>query len=88
MRRRDVLGIPMAITDYAEAMDVMDQMIADRVPGWVVAAAVHAVMVAQHDELTRRALTDSVITVPDGMPIVWAANCSARISPTASTAPS
>jgi N-acetylglucosaminyldiphosphoundecaprenol N-acetyl-beta-D-mannosaminyltransferase len=64
----------MAITDYAEAMDVMDQMIDGRVPGWVVAAAVHTVMVAQHDELTRRALTDAVITVPDGMPIVWAAN--------------
>ena len=74
VRRRDVLGIPMAITDYAEAMDVMDQMVAERSPGWVVAAAVHVVMVAQKDPLTRKALTDAVITVPDGMPIVWAAN--------------
>ena len=31
-------------------------------------------MVAQDDALMRRALTDAVITVPDGMPIVWAAN--------------
>ena len=74
VRRRDVLGIPMAITDYAEAMDVMDQMVAERSPGWVVAAAVHVVMVAQRDELTRRALTAATLTVPDGMPIVWAAN--------------
>jgi N-acetylglucosaminyldiphosphoundecaprenol N-acetyl-beta-D-mannosaminyltransferase len=64
----------MAMTDYAGTMDVMDEMVARRVRGWVCAAAVHAVMVAQDDPEMRRALTDSVITVPDGMPIVWAAN--------------
>ena len=74
VRRRDVLGIPMAMTDYAGAMDVMDEMVARRVRGWVCAAAVHSVMVAQDDPAMRTALTDSVITVPDGMPIVWAAN--------------
>jgi N-acetylglucosaminyldiphosphoundecaprenol N-acetyl-beta-D-mannosaminyltransferase len=74
VRRRDVLGIPMAMTDYAGAMDVMDEMVDTRRPGWVCAAAVHSVMVAQDDELMREALTDAVITVPDGMPIVWAAN--------------
>jgi len=74
LRRRNVLGIPMAMTDYAGAMDVMDQMVAEREPGWVCAAAVHSVMVAQDDALMRKALTDAVITVPDGMPIVWAAN--------------
>jgi N-acetylglucosaminyldiphosphoundecaprenol N-acetyl-beta-D-mannosaminyltransferase len=31
-------------------------------------------MVAQDDALMRKALTEAVITVPDGMPIVWAAN--------------
>ena len=72
--RRDILGIPMAMTDYAGAMDVMDEMVAQREPGWVCAAAVHSVMVAQDDPLMRRALTEAVITVPDGMPIVWAAN--------------
>ena len=74
VRRRDVLGIPMAMTDYAGAMDVMDEMVEGRRPGWVCAAAVHSVMVAQDDPLMRKALTDAVITVPDGMPIVWAAN--------------
>jgi N-acetylglucosaminyldiphosphoundecaprenol N-acetyl-beta-D-mannosaminyltransferase len=64
----------MAMTDYAGTMDVMDEMVARRVRGWVCAAAVHAVMVAQDDPEMRRALTDSVITVPDGMPVVWAAN--------------
>ena len=74
VRRRDVLGIPMAMTDYAGAMDVMDDMVDGRQRGWVCAAAVHSVMVAQDDALMRKALTDAVITVPDGMPIVWAAN--------------
>jgi N-acetylglucosaminyldiphosphoundecaprenol N-acetyl-beta-D-mannosaminyltransferase len=74
VRRRDVLGIPMAMTDYAGAMEVMDQMVDERKAGWVCAAAVHSVMVAQDDPLMRTALTDAVITVPDGMPIVWAAN--------------
>ena len=74
LRRREILGIPMAMTDYAGAMDVMDQMVEQRARGWVCAAAVHSVMVAQSDPLMRKALTDSVITVPDGMPIVWAAN--------------
>ncbi len=72
--RRDILGIPMALTDYAGAMDVMDGMVDDRVPGWVCAAAVHSVITAQDDPLMREALTDAVITVPDGMPIVWALN--------------
>jgi N-acetylglucosaminyldiphosphoundecaprenol N-acetyl-beta-D-mannosaminyltransferase len=72
--RRYVLGIPMSMTDYAGAMDVMDAMIEHRRRGWICAAAVHSVMVAQDDPAMRTALTDSVITVPDGMPIVWAAN--------------
>ena len=74
IRTREILGIPMAMTDYDGAMDVMDAMVDRRERGWVCAAAVHSVMVAQDDEGMRTALTDSVITVPDGMPVVWAAN--------------
>ena len=46
---REILGIPMAMTDYTGAMDVMDEMVARRERGWVCAAAVHSVMVAQDD---------------------------------------
>lgn len=74
VRTREILGIPMAMTDYDGAMDVMDSMVDRRQRGWVCAAAVHSVMVAQDDAAMRTALTDSVITVPDGMPVVWAAN--------------
>jgi N-acetylglucosaminyldiphosphoundecaprenol N-acetyl-beta-D-mannosaminyltransferase len=74
LRRRDILGIPIAMTDYVGAMDVMDEMIERRDRGWVCAAAVHSVMVAQSDPEMRRALSAANVTVPDGMPIVWAAN--------------
>ncbi len=71
---REILGIPMAMTTYAEAMDVMDEMIATRQRGYVCAVAVHAVMVGQTDPEMRCALQRSTLTVPDGMPVVWAAN--------------
>jgi N-acetylglucosaminyldiphosphoundecaprenol N-acetyl-beta-D-mannosaminyltransferase len=72
--KRDVLGVPIALTDYSDALDVMDGMIARRQQGYVCAVAVHAVMVAQEDAGMREALLGSSLTVPDGMPIVWAAN--------------
>jgi N-acetylglucosaminyldiphosphoundecaprenol N-acetyl-beta-D-mannosaminyltransferase len=71
---RELLGIPLAMTDYDEAMDVMDGMIARREKGYVCATAVHAVMVAQGDDEMREALLGSTLTVPDGMPLVWASN--------------
>jgi N-acetylglucosaminyldiphosphoundecaprenol N-acetyl-beta-D-mannosaminyltransferase len=71
---REVAGIPLAMTNYAETMDVMDGLVARREQGYVCAVATHAVMVAYEDEEMRRALTQSSLTVPDGMPLVWAAN--------------
>ena len=71
---REILGIPIAMTHYAQAMDVMDEMITHRERGYLCAVAVHAVMVSQHDPEMRRAVTGSTLTVPDGMPLVWAAN--------------
>ena len=72
--RRDILGVPIALTDYSGTMDVMDEMIERGHRGWVCAAAVHSVMVARRDPDMHRALAEATITVPDGMPIVWAAN--------------
>ncbi len=71
---RDILGVPLAMTDYDEAMDVLDGMVARRERGYVCAVAVHAVMVGRRDNEMREALLGSTLTVPDGMPLVWAAN--------------
>jgi N-acetylglucosaminyldiphosphoundecaprenol N-acetyl-beta-D-mannosaminyltransferase len=74
VRTRQILGLPIAMTDYEQAMDVMDGMVARRERGYVCAVAVHAVMVAQRDAEMKQALLGSTLTVPDGMPLVWAAN--------------
>jgi N-acetylglucosaminyldiphosphoundecaprenol N-acetyl-beta-D-mannosaminyltransferase len=74
IRKREIIGVPLAMTDYDEAMDVMDGMIARRDRGFVFAVAVHAVTVAHHDPEMREALLGSSLTVPDGMPLVWAVN--------------
>jgi N-acetylglucosaminyldiphosphoundecaprenol N-acetyl-beta-D-mannosaminyltransferase len=72
--KRDLVGVPMALVDYAGAMDVMDGMIERRERGYVVAAAVHVVMVARHDPDTAAALRGASLVVPDGRPLVWALN--------------
>jgi N-acetylglucosaminyldiphosphoundecaprenol N-acetyl-beta-D-mannosaminyltransferase len=71
---REVIGIPLAMTTYDGAMAVMDGMVARRERGYVCAVAVHAVTVAQRDPEMRAALLGSTLTVPDGMPLVWAVN--------------
>jgi N-acetylglucosaminyldiphosphoundecaprenol N-acetyl-beta-D-mannosaminyltransferase len=71
---REILGIPITLTDYDGAMDVMDSMIERREAGFVCATPVHAVMVAQNDPEMHDALLRSTMNVPDGMPVVWAAN--------------
>jgi N-acetylglucosaminyldiphosphoundecaprenol N-acetyl-beta-D-mannosaminyltransferase len=74
VRSRDILGIPIAMTDYERTMDLMDELIARDERGYVCAAPVHAVMVARDDPEMLAALTAATLTVPDGMPVVWAAN--------------
>ena len=68
VRTREILGIPIAMTDYERAMDVMDAMVARRERGYVCAVAVHAVMVAQSDPEMRAALLRSTLTVPAARP--------------------
>ncbi len=69
---QNIAGTPIALVNYAQAMDVMDVMIAKRNVGYVVASAVHALMVARENDEMRAALDEATMVVPDGMPIVWA----------------
>jgi N-acetylglucosaminyldiphosphoundecaprenol N-acetyl-beta-D-mannosaminyltransferase len=70
--KRDLLGVPIALTDYAGAMDVMDGMIERGERGYVCAIAVHALMVGYENAEMREALLGSSLVVPDGRPLVWA----------------
>jgi N-acetylglucosaminyldiphosphoundecaprenol N-acetyl-beta-D-mannosaminyltransferase len=71
---RDLLGVPIALTDYDGALDAMEQMIATREPGYVCAVPVHSLMVSRHDAGMRAALLGASMNVPDGRPLVWALN--------------
>jgi N-acetylglucosaminyldiphosphoundecaprenol N-acetyl-beta-D-mannosaminyltransferase len=70
--RAEVLGIPLALSDYEHTMDWVDAMVASRTRGYLTAAAVHLVMVAQEDPETRAAVMNATLAVPDGQPLVWA----------------
>ena len=74
VKTRPVLGVPVAVTDYAEAVEVMDGMVETRERGYICVAPVHALMVAQDDPDMLSALRGASMVVPDGMPLVWAAN--------------
>lgn len=72
--RRDVLGVPIAIVDYERAIDTIDAMVKRRERGWICAAPAMSLVTAQDDPLLMAALRDATLTVPDGLPVVWAAN--------------
>jgi N-acetylglucosaminyldiphosphoundecaprenol N-acetyl-beta-D-mannosaminyltransferase len=70
----DVLGVPLALTDYERTMDWIDATVAAEGRGYVCVAAVHTVMACRDDPELRAAVLGSSLTVPDGQPLVWAMN--------------
>jgi N-acetylglucosaminyldiphosphoundecaprenol N-acetyl-beta-D-mannosaminyltransferase len=73
-RTFDVLGVPLALTDYHETLDWIDEMVSERQRGYVCVCNVHTVMASAEDAELRDALMSSSINVPDGQPLVWALN--------------
>ena len=74
VRTRDLLGVPIAVTDYDGAIAAMEGMIDGRDLGYVCAVPVHSLMVSRHDPGMRGALVGATMNVPDGRPLVWALN--------------
>jgi N-acetylglucosaminyldiphosphoundecaprenol N-acetyl-beta-D-mannosaminyltransferase len=70
----EVLGVPLALTDYGRALDWMDAAIAARRKSYVCVAAVHTVMACREDPELLAAVRAATFTVPDGQPLVWALN--------------
>jgi N-acetylglucosaminyldiphosphoundecaprenol N-acetyl-beta-D-mannosaminyltransferase len=70
----DVLGVPLALTDYERTMDWMDATIRSGRKGYVAVAATHTVMACQEDPELRAAVRGASLVVPDGQPLVWAMN--------------
>ncbi len=71
---QEVLGVPLALTDYTRTLDWIDAAVAAHQHAYVCVAAVHTVMESQEDPGLREAVLASDFTVPDGQPLVWAMN--------------
>jgi N-acetylglucosaminyldiphosphoundecaprenol N-acetyl-beta-D-mannosaminyltransferase len=70
--RTELLGIPIALCGYDEVLDWIDAMLRVRSRGYLTAAPVHLLMLAQQDAAVRRAVVGASLVVPDGQPVVWA----------------
>jgi len=73
-RSVDVVGVPLALTDYGQTLDWIDAMVDQEERGYVCVCNVHTVMASNEDDELRRALDLSSMNVPDGQPLVWAIN--------------
>jgi N-acetylglucosaminyldiphosphoundecaprenol N-acetyl-beta-D-mannosaminyltransferase len=68
----EVLGIPLAVSDYEHVLDWMWAVIRAGARACVTAAAVNLVMSAGEDCAARDAVLGATLAVPDGQPLVWA----------------
>jgi N-acetylglucosaminyldiphosphoundecaprenol N-acetyl-beta-D-mannosaminyltransferase len=68
----EVLGVPLALTDYDGTLDWIDRAVASGHRGYLCVAATHTVMATQDDPALRAAVLAADFTVPDGQPLVWA----------------
>jgi N-acetylglucosaminyldiphosphoundecaprenol N-acetyl-beta-D-mannosaminyltransferase len=67
-----VLGVPLALVDYSRTLDWIDAAVERRHRGYICVAATHTVVACQEDAELRSAVLGADLTVPDGMPLVWA----------------
>ena len=75
MRTLPVIGLPLACTDYAGAVDWILKKAADRSTAFAVEAAnTHVAALARSDEAFGATMRRFDLIVPDGMPLVWSLN--------------
>jgi N-acetylglucosaminyldiphosphoundecaprenol N-acetyl-beta-D-mannosaminyltransferase len=68
--RVDVLGTGISTVTYSEVLRRMEATVSDRAQTFAF-CNVHSVMTARRDPAVRRALEESDVATPDGMPLVW-----------------
>lgn len=69
----NILGSRVASVTYAEAVERILARAEEQRPGaYVCAANVHCVSMARRDPAYRAVLNGALLTVPDGMPLIWA----------------
>jgi len=70
--RVNVLGVGISALNLESAVSVLASTLAGGRRGYVCVTGVHGVMESQADPELRRIHNASLLTTPDGMPMVWA----------------
>ena len=73
-----MLGTGINPLTMQEAVDRIERAIQARSNAYVCVAAAHSVMACWHEDSLRRIFNRSIMTTPDGMPLVWLARAAAR----------
>ena len=75
LRQAPVLGLPIAVCDYSQAVATLRVWTQNLTVSYLVAAAnTHVVATAHRDQQFRQAMAKFDLIVPDGMPLVWYLN--------------
>jgi N-acetylglucosaminyldiphosphoundecaprenol N-acetyl-beta-D-mannosaminyltransferase len=69
--RTDILGVGVSVINMDDAIRQCDELIRSNGQGYVCATDVHSVTEALSDPTFRQILNGSLMTAPDGMPLVW-----------------
>jgi N-acetylglucosaminyldiphosphoundecaprenol N-acetyl-beta-D-mannosaminyltransferase len=67
----NVLGVGVDAINMDDARGIIDDAIERRCGGYVCVTGAHGVMEAHRDPALRLVLNQSLLTTPDGMPMVW-----------------
>ncbi len=70
--RVNVLGVGISVLNLDSAVSTLAAALAEGRRGYVCVTGVHGVMESQADPELRRLHNASLLTTPDGMPMVWA----------------
>ena len=70
--RVDVLGVGISAINRSDAVATISEWVDSGIPHYVCVTGVHGVMESQRDPELMRIHNASGMTVPDGMPLVWA----------------
>lgn len=75
MKFRSVIGLPVAVTDYASAVAwILDKASAADRPYAVEAANTHVAALSRHDPEFSESIRKFDLITPDGMPLIWSIN--------------
>ncbi|MBX3733092.1 MAG: WecB/TagA/CpsF family glycosyltransferase [Verrucomicrobiae bacterium] len=69
--RVNVLGVGISVLNLDTVVPVLDSALRSGQRGYITVTGVHGVIESQDDEALRRIHNASLLTTPDGMPMVW-----------------